>query len=246
MLCLSATNLAETGLTPCQGYSGKCTIVTGSSGSMATLMKTDDPIALLPFRNPALPFEARAKDLVSRLTLDEKVLQLSHADPTDPSRPIDRATSAAIPRLGVGGYGYGQECNSGVIVGYPQNIGMVSTFPCSQAITASGCFRNGFYFQAATFNRSVVFHAGRGTGLGMRARWFDAKSPNASEDLPGYPTLSCWSPMINIMRHPLWGRNHEVNHEYPANSTDWYCCSTEWCNVLPHRATVKIRISVAR
>jgi len=27
--------------------------------------------------------------------------------------------------------------------------------------------------------------------------------------------LSCWSPMMNLMRHPLWGRGHEGYGEDP-------------------------------
>ena len=35
------------------------------------------PKELLPYKNPALPLEVRVKDLISRMTLDEKLLQLS-------------------------------------------------------------------------------------------------------------------------------------------------------------------------
>ena len=42
-------------------------------------------LASAPFRNPALPINQRVNDLVSRLTLEEKVAQMAH-------------TAAAIPR----------------------------------------------------------------------------------------------------------------------------------------------------
>eukprot|EP00935_MAST-01C_sp_MAST-1C-sp1_P001344 g1344.t1 len=57
---------------------------------------------------------------------------------------------------------------------------------------------------AATFNRSLVFAAGRGTGIMLRAR----AQGNISR-------VSCWSPMMNLMRHPQWGRNHEGFGEDP-------------------------------
>ncbi|MBX6358439.1 MAG: beta-glucosidase, partial [Acidobacterium ailaaui] len=47
------------------------------------------PAQSYPFRNPALPVEVRISDLLSRMTLDEKISALS----TDPS----------VPRLGVVG-----------------------------------------------------------------------------------------------------------------------------------------------
>ena len=72
-------------------------------------------------------------------------------------------------------YNWWTECNSGIEVEYPQNINI-----------------------AATFNRTVAFLAGRGTGIGLRKR-ADAEVQD----------LSCWSPMTNLMRHPLWGRAHE-------------------------------------
>jgi hypothetical protein len=124
-------------------------------------------LARLPFCNPSISHVLRARDLVQRLTLDEKVAQLV-------------TQAAAVPRLGVDRYDYDQECNSGVGVGYPQNIGM-----------------------AASWNRSLLFAAGRGTGSMLRAR------ANAARGSSKKKALNCWSPMINIMRSPLWGRNHE-------------------------------------
>ena len=71
--------------------------------------------AAMPFRNPALPIEQRVDDLVSRMTLEEKVSQL-----------IDRA--AAIPRLGVPEYNWWNEglhgiARSGFATMFPQAIG---------------------------------------------------------------------------------------------------------------------------
>jgi beta-glucosidase len=66
---------------------------------------------------------------------------------------------------------------------------------------------------AATFNRSAAFLAGRGTGVGLRKR-ADAEVQD----------LSCWSPMMNLMRHPLWGRAHE-GYGMSLN----YLCASERC-----------------
>ncbi len=74
----------------------------------------------LPFQNPDLPFEARARDLVSRLTVDEKITQLLHESP-------------AIERLGVPAYNWWNEClhgvaRAGIATVFPQAIGMAASF----------------------------------------------------------------------------------------------------------------------
>src|ERR1043165_8134297 len=73
------------------------------------------------FQNPALPSEKRVNDLVSRLTLEEKVSQMLNATP-------------AIGRLGIPAYDWWNECLHGVArtkfktTSYPQAIGMAATF----------------------------------------------------------------------------------------------------------------------
>jgi beta-glucosidase len=73
-----------------------------------------------PFQDPSLPVEERAYDLVSRLTLQEKVTQFFNH-------------SEAIPRLGIPQYDWWNECLHGVARAgkatvFPQAIGLAATF----------------------------------------------------------------------------------------------------------------------
>ena len=73
------------------------------------------------FQNPSLSIPARVNDLVSKLTLEEKVNQMLNSTP-------------AIPRLGIPAYDWWNECLHGVArtkyhtTSYPQAIGMAATF----------------------------------------------------------------------------------------------------------------------
>jgi beta-glucosidase len=73
-----------------------------------------------PYLDPSLPIEKRVDDLVSRMTLDEKVRQMQH-------------TAPAIPRLGVPSYDWWSEAlhgvaRSGYATVFPQAIGMAATW----------------------------------------------------------------------------------------------------------------------
>ncbi len=74
----------------------------------------------LPYQDQALPTDQRVADLASRMTLDEKISQLTHE-------------SAAIPRLGVPAYNWWSEglhgvARSGFATLFPQAIGMAATW----------------------------------------------------------------------------------------------------------------------
>ncbi|QKJ28924.1 glycoside hydrolase family 3 C-terminal domain-containing protein [Mucilaginibacter mali] len=73
----------------------------------------------LPFKDPKLSFDKRADDLVSRLTLEEKVGQM-----------IDQAKS--IPRLGIPEYNWWNECLHGVA-----RAGLATVFPMPIGTAAS-------------------------------------------------------------------------------------------------------------
>lgn len=72
------------------------------------------------YKNESLSFEERAKDLVSRMTLEEKIGQMQHSAP-------------AVDRLGIPSYNWWSEAlhgvaRAGVATVFPQAIGMASTF----------------------------------------------------------------------------------------------------------------------
>ena len=79
-----------------------------------------DSQSLPPYRNPELPIDTRVADLVSRLTLEEKVAQMMNATP-------------AIERLGVPPHDYWNEAlhgvaRSGTATVFPQAIGLAATW----------------------------------------------------------------------------------------------------------------------
>jgi beta-glucosidase len=76
------------------------------------------PAPSYPFQNPDLSLEERIRDLLSRLTLEEKAGQMLHEAP-------------AIPRLGIPAYNWWNEClhgvaRAGIATVFPQAIGLAA------------------------------------------------------------------------------------------------------------------------
>ena len=74
----------------------------------------------LPYQDPTLPIEQRVNDLVSRMTLEEKISQMQNA-------------AAAIDRLGVPEYEWWNEglhgvARAGIATVFPQAIGLAATW----------------------------------------------------------------------------------------------------------------------
>ncbi len=74
----------------------------------------------MAFKDPALPLEKRVNDLVSRMTLEEKIAQMQNA-------------ATGIPRLGVPEYEWWNEAlhgvaRAGIATVFPQAIGLAATF----------------------------------------------------------------------------------------------------------------------
>ncbi|XP_071942033.1 uncharacterized protein [Antedon mediterranea] len=141
-----------------------------------------------PFRNTSLPWKDRVDDLVSRLTLNEIILQMTKGG------AYNNGPAPAIGRLNIDPYSWNTEClrgdaQAGEATAFPEAIGL-----------------------AATFSTDIVFDVARATGIEVHAKYNNYTQHKIYGDHKG---LSCFSPVINIMRHPLWGRNQETYGEDP-------------------------------
>lgn len=116
-----------------------------------------------PFQNPELPIDVRVNDLVSRMTLEEKVSQMLNGAP-------------AIPRLGIPSYDWWNEVLHGVartpyhVTVYPQAIGMAATFDTASLFTMAD--------YSATEGRAVFNKAIREGKEGQRYLGLTYWTPN--------------------------------------------------------------------
>jgi beta-glucosidase len=144
----------------------------------------------VPYLDPSLAPERRAADLVSRMTLEEKVLQM-------------QSTAPAIPRLGVPAYNWWNEALHGVAQGratvFPQAIGLAATWDTDLMYRVADIISTE---ARAKYNDALRRPAPSG--------------PDALAVLPGRTAgLTYWSPNINIFRDPRWGRGQETYGEDP-------------------------------
>lgn len=137
-------------------------------------MADDDLQAAPTHRDPAQPLAVRARDLLTRLTLDEKVALLHQHAP-------------AVDRLGLRAFHTGAEVLHGVAW-----LGVATSFPQPVGL-------------AATWDAALLTRVGEVVGTELRAK--HAADPAVS--------LNVWAPVVNPLRHPLWGRNEEGFSEDP-------------------------------
>ena len=133
------------------------------------------------YQDPELSAEERAADLVSRLTLEEKITLMIDA-------------SEEIPRLGIKRFQWWNEAlhgvaRAGLATVLPQPIGMAATFDPDLLRTA----------YLAVSDEARAKHNGF-IAQGSRER---------------YQGLTFWTPTVNLLRDPRWGRGIETYGEDP-------------------------------
>mgnify|MGYP001588996191 FL=1 len=130
--------------------------------------------------------DERIRDLVGRLTFDEKVSLLGE-------------TAPAIPRLLIRPYHHGNEALHGIVrpgkfTVFPRPIGLASTFHPELVEQMADCASDE---ARAKYNRF---------GGEMKGGAFDGKYNGL---------LTFWSPTVNLARDPRWGRTSETYGEDP-------------------------------
>ncbi|KAM7532856.1 hypothetical protein Aperf_G00000128684 [Anoplocephala perfoliata] len=171
---------------------------------------------LLPFRNVSLSREERVDDLLSRLDLIELTQQLLYggSGPTHGPAP-------AISRLGIGPYQWRSECLHGY--GYD---GEATSFP--QAISI-----------AASFDRNLIHATANATAYEARAKYNAYLRNGEYHDHQG---IHCFSPVVNLLRHPLWGRNQETLGEDPYLSGELASAFVRGLSGLPARGRLSRKL----
>ena len=121
----------------------KITLIAAMAWSMVAFAQT------YPYQDESLSFHERAKDLVSRLTLDEKIQQMGHRTPS-------------INRNGIriAGYNYWNEGLHGVA-----RSGAATSFPVSRAMSATWDLPLVYRCAEATSTEARVYHNQKSKGL---------------------------------------------------------------------------------
>jgi beta-glucosidase len=157
--------------------------------------------ALPIYLNTHYTFEERAADLVSRMTLPEKVAQLS------------TNSAPAIPRLGVQQYTYWNEGQHGVnTLGANQNNNGNGGQPKATSFPTN-------FASSMAWDPNLVYQ--ETTAISDEIRGFVDKSlfgtaqNNLGPAASDYGSLTYFAPTVNMARDPRWGRADEAFGEDP-------------------------------
>ncbi|KAL5058248.1 hypothetical protein RYX36_029852 [Vicia faba] len=138
------------------------------------------------FCNLNLPIIERAKDIVSKLTLDEKLSQLVNTTPS-------------IPRLGIPSYQWWSEALHGVA-----NAGKGIRLNGNVSIKAATSFPQ-VILTAASFDPKLWYQISKVIGTEARGVYNAGQAEG----------MTFWAPNINIFRDPRWERGQETAGEDP-------------------------------
>jgi beta-glucosidase len=147
-----------------------------------------------PFQDPTLDLEKRIDNILSLMTLDEKIASLS-------------PSGVAVPRLGIPGTRIG-EALSGVVLGGPMQS-LAASFPGAPAEMRAAPVPTTQFPQgvglARTWNPALLRKAGDVIGSEARYIFENEKSPRSF--------LVLLTPNADLARDPRWGRTQETYGE---------------------------------
>ena len=138
-----------------------------------------------PFQNPKLSVDERVDNLISLLTLEEKVSMMMNR-------------SLAIERLGIPAYNWWGEACHGLM-----GVDDVTVFPQCIALAAT------FDDDAQLTTYTMVSDEARGRFNSI------SRDGDIGPYVSAIPNLTFWAPNVNIFRDPRWGRGQETYGEDP-------------------------------
>src|ERR1051326_1569003 len=175
---------------------------TARTGQISQTSTDNASASTLPvYLNTGYSFAERAADLVSRMTLSEKVQQL-HTN-----------SAPAIPRLGVQQYTYWSEGQHGLnTLGANSNNGgatggvHATSFPTNFASTMS-------WDPKLVYDETTAI-SDEARGELDKSLWGTGQN-NLGPSPDDYGMLTYWAPTVNMDRDPRWGRTDEAFGEDP-------------------------------
>src|SRR5260370_22594553 len=177
-------------------------LISVAGGHASVAKASPAPSSTVPvYLNTHYSFAERAADLVSRMTLAEKVQQL-HTN-----------NAPAIPRLGVQQYTYWSEGQHGINpLGANANAGTArggvhaTSFPTDFAATMS-------WDPQLTYQETTAI-SDEARGFLDKSLWGTGQN-NIGPAASDYGSLTYWAPNVNLDRDPRWGRTDEAFGEDP-------------------------------
>ena len=178
-----------------------------------------------PYRNPKLPLEQRVADLLSRMTLEEKIAQLTSA--------MERSVSASDPKSSlVDAKGMFQPERATALI--KDGIGQISRPSGMRGPRQMAEFTNSIQKWAKENTRlgiPVLFHeeclhghaAVKGTSFPQAIALASTWDPEIVEDVfsatanevRARGSHQCLTPVLDVARDPRWGRTEETYGEDP-------------------------------
>ncbi|MGA3144832.1 MAG: glycoside hydrolase family 3 N-terminal domain-containing protein [Verrucomicrobiota bacterium] len=179
---------------------------------------------ILPYKNPALPVAKRVKDLLSRMTLEEKAAQMMCVWQQKSETLVDGDGNFDLKKARVAfkkGHGLGQ-------VGRPSDAGRGKDARCMAELTNA---IQKFFLENSRLGIPVMFHeeclhgqAAIGSTsfpqpIGLAATFnlelVEALYKMAAEEARVRGTHQALTPVVDVARDPRWGRVEETFGEDP-------------------------------
>jgi len=150
------------------------------------------------FCDPSLSFEARARDIVSRISLEHYPWLLSQTEHVNFTSG-GYCSATTLPLDGIPGTDWSTEGLHGLAVSGGNTFTKGPTSFPNVVTTAS------------SWNRKNFFEVGKAIGQESRAFWNEKQLSH----------LAMWTPNINVVRDPRWGRAQETPGEDPYLTSEY-------------------------